>query len=412
MRYTHRFSPHTLIVLSSLLLACQTPVPVTPTVLETRGADFSFAFSPDGERLAFTMAGYGTLVGGNETLRKKNSKLYLFDLKNDRLTSYPHDLDASLFQAWSPDGKTLAYASADKTLSLLNPGAPEQTTRLKNDSPFTRGITWASATEITSFQYNENSDVLRQRFDRNAPQGDPVLIKSPTRTVKSDSAEAQPVISAAYTLSANSSSASTFLIKESYFPDQEAWVKISEDSAQANVYKPLTKETVSANASLSQDNTTLYYDASPLSPLDNRLSSEIFRLDLNSGAQVPLGKGFMPMISPDGNALAMIQDNKLVIASPEGTNPREILTKVTLGENSVHTYQWHPDSQKLWVLTTPDQTSELEFEGKPVVNTRYANVSIVAPEKIAAFKLYEIDAQSGVSKEHTLDWNTVKSDLN
>lgn len=407
MHPTRRLSSSALLFVSSLLLSCQTPVVNVPPVLETRGADFAFSFSPDGEKLAFTMAGYGTLVGINETLRKKNSKLYIFDLKTDRLTPYAHDLDASLFQAWSPDSKTLAYASADNTLSLLNPGAPEQTTRIKNESPFTQSVTWASATEINSFQYNDNGDILRQRFDRTTALGEPVLTQSPTRTAKGKAEEQQPMLSAAYALSDN-----TFLIKESYFPDQEAWIKVSDDATQANVYKALTPNTLSANASLSQGNSTLYYDASALDPSDQRLRSEMFRLDLDSGAQVPLGKGFMPMVSPDGKALAFIQDNNLVIGSPEGTNPREILAKATLGENSVHTYQWHPDSQKLWVLTTPDQTSELEFEGKPVVNTRYGNVNIVAPDKISAFKLYEIDAQTGVSKEHLLDWNTVKSDLN
>lgn len=406
MRTKRFFSPYALAFLSSLLLSCQAPITHTPPTLETQGADFSFAFSPDGKKLTFIMAGYGTLPGINETLRKKSSQLYLVDLDTDQITSYPHDLDASLFQAWSPDSKVLAYSSAQNTVSLLDPNAPEQATRLSNISSSSTAITWASSTEIVGFQYNENSGILRQQLQDPTPRATS-LMQIPERTVKPESEAALPLIDGVYSLAPN-----TFLVKESYFPDQEAWLKVSEDSTQANIYKPLTKETRSYHASLSQDHSTLYYDVSPLSPLDDRLSSEIFRLDLNSGAQVPLGKGFMPKLSPDGNTLAMIQDNNLVLSSPEASSPREILSKATLGDSSVHLYQWHPDSQKLWVFTAPDTTSTFTAEGEPVVNTRYGNVNIVSPDKISNFKLYEIDAQTGARKAHPLDWDTVKADLN
>lgn len=402
------FKPYSLLAASLIFTSCQANSTIAPTpILQTRGADLSFAFSPDSEKLAVSMVGYGTLPEVSETLRKKSNSLYIFDLKTQQVTQHARGLDALFLQHWSPDSKMLAYSTSSQDIALLNIANPVTAiTTLNNVSPYSSGVTWSSADQLTGFHYNEGNGLQANAFD--TASGNLTATTSPAmspRTIALSPPESHPVVGYAQTLAENS-----FLVKETYFPNQEAWLKVSNTSEKI-FYHALAPDTISENAQVSSDHAYLYYDEAPLSPLDTRLQSKMKRLNLSSGEPLDLGEGFMPMLSPDGKQLAFLKANQLVIASPEGNNPREILASSALAGSSVHAYQWQPNSQKLWVLTAPDKTSEFVFEDKPVVNTRYGNVNLIEPEILTTLKLYEIDVQTGTRTERKLDWAKLKADL-
>ncbi len=303
------------------------------------------AWSPDGKTLAFASNGNAISLWNSDT-------------EGVIRTLYGHS-DYVQSVAWSPDGKTLASASSDKTIRLWNLGTGEATRTLSGHSDYVQSVAWspdgktlasASSDKTIRLWNPETGETIRILAGHSdsvwsiawSPDGKTLASASSDKTIRLWNPDTGETIRI---LAGNTDS----VLSVSWSPDGKALASASNDKT-IRLWNPSTGETIRTFAghsapvlsvAWSPDGKTLASASSDKTiRLWNPSTGETIRTFVGHSAAV-----IRVAWSPDGKALASASNDWTIrLWNPEAG---ETIRTLSGHSDSVLSVAWSPDGNAL-----------------------------------------------------------------